>query len=201
MDELLTSTARCAWTQCPTTRSTHCGSSRSNQADLFGYSMGAGVALNIAIRRPEIVRRLALASVTYDMDGFHPRLLEGLSQLQPEWLDGTPWQREYVEVAPQPEAFASLVSRVKEMNANLGGWPAERIQAISAPTLLIVGDSDIVRLDHAVEMFRLRSGGINGETPQGLPKSRLAVLPGTSHSMVPSRADLLLSTLTSFLEA
>lgn len=62
------------------------------------------------------------------------------------------------------------------------------------------GDSDIIRLDHAVEMFGLLGGGIKGDTPDGLPQSSLAILPGTSHTMVVDRAELLLPMLTSFLK-
>jgi len=170
------------------------------KADLFGYSLGAGVALTIAVRHPELVERLVLASVTYTVAGFHPGLLEGLSGLQPEHLAGTPWHQEYLQIAPHPEAFPTLVEKVKSLNASLPDWPAKAIRSLAAPTLLVVGDSDIVRLEHAVETFRLVGGGINGDTPQGLPRSRLAVLPGTSHSMVPGRADLLVPVLISFLQ-
>lgn len=170
------------------------------RADFFGYSLGAGVALTIAVRHPELVERLILASVTYTVAGFHPGLLEGISSLRPEHLAGTPWHQEYLQIAPHPEAFPILMEKVKSLDASLADWSAEAIRSIVAPTLLVVGDSDIVRLDHAVEMFQLLGGGINGDTPQGLPRSRLAVLPGTSHSMVPGRVELLVPMLTSFLQ-
>jgi len=79
--------------------------------------------------------------------------------------------------------------------------PAEVIEAIEAPTLLIIGDSDLVRPEHAVEMFRLLGGGVFGDTPAGLPNSQLAVLPGTSHVTLVSRADLLLPIIPPFLDA
>ena len=59
------------------------------QADLFGYSMGSGVALQIAVDHPELVRKLAVASFAHTLDGLHPGLLEGLEQLTPEALAGT----------------------------------------------------------------------------------------------------------------
>jgi pimeloyl-ACP methyl ester carboxylesterase len=169
------------------------------EADLFGYSLGAGVALNITIRHRQVVRKLVLASVTYNLDGFHAGLLEGISNLKPEHMVGSPWQQEYAQIAPHPEAFAALVEKIKGLNASISDWPAEAIRSIAAPTLLVVGDSDIIRLEHAVEMFGLLGGGINGDTPQGLPKSRLAILPGTSHTMLVDRTELLLPILTSFL--
>jgi pimeloyl-ACP methyl ester carboxylesterase len=87
------------------------------------------------------------------------------------------------------------------MDRGIRDLPAEAIRAIKAPTLLIIGDSDLVRPEHAVEMFRLLGGGVFGDTPAGLPSSQLAVLPGTSHVTLVYRADLLLSIIPPFLDA
>jgi pimeloyl-ACP methyl ester carboxylesterase len=77
--------------------------------------------------------------------------------------------------------------------------PAEAIEAIMAPTLLIIGDSDIVRPEHAVEMFRLL-GGVAGDLA-GLPNSQLAILPGTTHVTLVHRAEWLVSMIGEFLDA
>jgi pimeloyl-ACP methyl ester carboxylesterase len=77
--------------------------------------------------------------------------------------------------------------------------PAEAIQSIKAPTLLIIGDSDIVRPEHAVEIFRLLGGGVVGDIA-GLPHSQLAVLPGTTHVTLVGRADWLQSMIGEFLD-
>ncbi|HYN19075.1 MAG TPA: alpha/beta hydrolase, partial [Actinomycetes bacterium] len=130
------------------------------QADFFGYSSGSGVALQIAVEHPELVGKLVLASSSYRLDGLHPGLLEGIQQLQPEHLAGTPFQEEYARVAPNPDDWPTLISKIKQMEEDLPEWSAEDIQAITAPTLLIIGDSDIVRPEHAVEMFRLLGGGV-----------------------------------------
>jgi pimeloyl-ACP methyl ester carboxylesterase len=169
------------------------------QADFFGYSMGAGIALEIGIRYPELVRKLVLASVSYNTDGFHPGLLEGISGLQPEHLVGTPWHAEYLRVAPRPEDFSQMVARVKDMDEHPVDWPAEAIASIQAPTLLVVGDSDIIRPEHAVEMFRLLGGGVAGDIA-ALPKSQLAILPGTTHVSLVSRADLLMPIVSAFID-
>src|SRR5574338_225343 len=150
------------------------------QADLFGYSMGAGIALQIAIQHPELVRKVVLASGSYRLDGMHPGLMDGMQTLVPEMLMGSPFQQEYAQIAPKPEDFPRLVNRVKEMNGSIQDWSAEDIKSIKAPVLLIIGDSDIVQPEHAVEMFSLLGGGVIGDTV-GLPKSRLAMLPGTTH--------------------
>jgi pimeloyl-ACP methyl ester carboxylesterase len=171
------------------------------KADIFGYSMGAGVALHVAIRHPEVVRKLVLASVTYTLSGIHPGLMEGLADMKPDMMFGSPWHEEYTRIAPHPENFARLFAKKTEMDRGIQDIPAETIRAIKAPTLLIIGDSDLVRPEHAVEMFRLLGGGVFGDTPAGLPSSQLAVLPGTSHVTLAYRADLLLAIIPPFLDA
>ncbi len=172
-----------------------------DKADFFGYSLGSGIALHIAIRHPDVVRKLVLAGgVTYSRAGFYPGLLEGLEQLQPEHLAGSPFHEEYLRIAPRPEDFSRLIAREKELNRNLRDLSPEEIQSIQAPVLLIIGDSDIVRPEHVAEMFRLLGGGVVGDTV-GLPRSRLAVLPGTTHVTVVHRADWLLSMVTEFLDS
>jgi pimeloyl-ACP methyl ester carboxylesterase len=162
--------------------------------------MGAGVALRVAIRHPEVLRKLVLASVTYTMSGIHPGLMEGLGNMTPEMMYGSPWHEEYLRIAPHPEDFARLFAKKTQMDQNTRDLPAESIKAIKAPTLLIAGDSDLVRPEHAVEMFRLLGGGVFGDTPAGLPNSQLAVLPGTSHVSLASRTELLIPMINSFLD-
>jgi pimeloyl-ACP methyl ester carboxylesterase len=171
------------------------------QADVFGYSMGAAVALRLAIRHPAMVRKLVLASVTYQLSGVHPGLMEGLGEMTPDMMVGSPWHDEYRQIAPHPEDFATLFAKKTQMDRATRDLPAAAIQAITAPTLLIIGDSDLVRPEHAVEMFRLLGGGVFGDMPPGLPASQLAVLPGTSHVTVVYRTDLLLAIIPQFLDA
>ena len=171
------------------------------QADIFGYSMGAFVALQVVIRHPEVVRKLVLASVSYNRSGIHPGLMEGLGEMTPEMMFGSPWHDEYLKIAPHPEHFARLFAKKTEMDRNTRDLSPEDIQAIKSPTLIIIGDSDLIRPEHAVEMFRLLGGGIFGDTPAGLPNSQLAILPGTSHVSIANRADLLIPMITSFLDA
>lgn len=169
-------------------------------ADVFGYSMGAAIALYLALQHPKMVRKLVIASVSYRNDGLHPGLLEMLKHIKPEQMIGTPWQEEYARIAPRPEDWATLVTKVLDLDMRIPDLPADSIRSINAPVLLIVGDSDIIRPGHAVEMFRLLGGGVSGDNV-GLPKSQFAILPGTSHTMVPQRADLLLPMISRFLDA
>jgi pimeloyl-ACP methyl ester carboxylesterase len=146
------------------------------------------------------VRKLVLASVTYTLSGIHPGLMEGLANMQPEMMVGSPWHAEYMRIAPRPEEFARLFAKKTEMDQHISDLPAEAIAAIAAPTLLIIGDSDIIRPEHAVEIFRLLGGGVAGDLA-GLPKSQLAILPGTTHVTLVQRADLLLAIIPPFLDA
>jgi len=171
------------------------------RADIFGYSMGASVALYLAIRHPDALRKLVLASVTYTWSGIHPGLMEGMADMKPEMMFGSPWHEEYTRIAPHPEDFAKLFAKKTQMDQQTKDLPSETIRAIKAPTLFIIGDSDLVRPEHAVEMFRLLGGGVFGDTPSGLPNSQLAILPGTSHVTLVDRVDWLVSMIDAFLDA
>ena len=155
-----------------------------DQADVVGYSMGGGVALQLAIRHPALVRRLVVASASFRSDGMPAEALATFPSITPELFAGTPIEEAYLRTAPNPGDFPRLVEKMKQLDTTPFAWPEEDIRAIAAPTLIVLGDSDGVRLQHAVEMFRLRGGGVMGDLA-GLPKSQLAVLPGTSHFVPP----------------
>lgn len=166
-------------------------------ADIYGYSLGGGVALQVAIRHPEVVRKLVIVSAPYTSEGWYPEVQAGIEQIKPEMFDGTPWRAAYDRVAPDPNAFPTLVEKLKPTPYD---WSAEAVRAISAPTLVVIGDADGIRPEHAVEMFRLRGGGVFGDMGK-LPTSQLAILPGTTHLGLLERADLLLAMVVPFLDA
>jgi pimeloyl-ACP methyl ester carboxylesterase len=175
------------------------------ETDVFGFSMGGGVALQLAIRHPGLVRRLVVASASYTSDGMQPELHEMISTITPEMFAGSPMEAAYQELAPNPEDFPTLVEKLKRLDMTPFTWPAEDIRGIEAPTMIVVGDADVVSLEHAVEMFRLLGGGAMGDLA-GLPDSQLAVLPGTAHfippgSGVPDRAAWLVPMIGRFLDA
>lgn len=170
------------------------------QADFFGYSTGATIALQIAIRHPEVVRKLVLASATHTLDGVHPGLMEGLGEAKPEMMYGSMWHEEYTRIAPRPQDFDRLFAKKTEMDKHIKDVPTETIQALKVPTLLITGDSDLPRPEHMVAWFRLLGGGVFGDTPAGLPDSQLAILPGTSHVSLVERAAWIVPMVREFLE-
>jgi pimeloyl-ACP methyl ester carboxylesterase len=160
-----------------------------DRPDAFGYSMGGGVALQLAIRHPGSVRRLVVASASYTSDGMQPELHEMIPTITPEMFSGSPMEASYQEVAPNPEDFPVLVEKLKDLDMTPFDWGAENVRGIGAPTMIVVGDADVVRLEHAVEMFRLLGGGAMGDL-SGLPDSQLLVLPGTAHFVPPGNGVL-----------
>ena len=176
-----------------------------DDADVVGYSMGGGVALQLAIRHPRLVRKLVVASASFRLDGMHQEALDMFPTITPELFAGSPMEAEYLRIAPDPGDFPKLVQKLKELDTTPFAWPEDDIRAIPAPTLVVVGDSDGIRLQHAVELFELRGGGVMGDLA-GLPQSQLAVLPGTTHFVPPGsglmdRTEWLLSMIPPFLDA
>jgi pimeloyl-ACP methyl ester carboxylesterase len=167
-------------------------------ADLVGYSMGGSVALELGMQHPGMVRRLVFAGGTsYRRDGFYPEMLAEPESVADD-LTGSAWHEAYVRVAPDPGRWPVLVAKNRELDLTFAGWPDEDIQAVTTPALLIIGDSDIVRPEHTVKMFRLLGGGVVGDLA-GLPAAQLAVLPGTSHVGLLDRVDWLQSMILEFL--
>jgi pimeloyl-ACP methyl ester carboxylesterase len=176
-----------------------------DSADVFGYSMGGGTALQLAIRHPELVRKLVVASASYTSDGMHAVALEMFPSITPELFAGSPIEEAYLRTAPNPADFPRLVEKLKQLDVTPYAWPEQDIRGIAAPTLIVVGDSDGVRLEHAVELFGLLGGGVMGDL-SGMPSSQLAVLPGTAHFVPPGfglldRTDWLLAMIPPFLDA
>jgi pimeloyl-ACP methyl ester carboxylesterase len=171
------------------------------QADVFGYSMGGYIALQLVLRHPELVRKQVVVSASYTKAGVYPEVWEAVTTLPPEVFAGSPEEASYLRNAPNPEDFPTLIEKNQELEAQDFAWPAEDIEAIEAPTLLIYGDADIVRPEHAAELYRLLGGGVPGDFV-GLPPSQLAILPGTTHvGVVREGADLLLVIVPPFLDA
>jgi pimeloyl-ACP methyl ester carboxylesterase len=170
------------------------------QADWYGYSNGAAVALQAVIRHPATVRKLVFMSATYRLDGIQPGLMAGLGEMKWEMMIGSPWYDEYQRIAPHPEDFPKLFAKKTAMDRQVKDIDDATIAAIKSPTLVIIGDSDLTTAEHAVKMYRLLGGGGFGDTPAGLPNSQLAVIPGASHVTIAGKANLLVPIVTEFLD-
>ena len=176
-----------------------------DEPDVVGYSMGAGITLQLGIRHPGLARRMVAASASYSSAGIQPEAWAMFPSISPEMFAGSPMEEAYKQVAPDPDAFTTLVAKLKKLDTEEFAWDQEKIRAIPSPMLLIAGDSDVVTAEHMVELYRLLGGGGMGDLA-GLPASQLAILPGTTHFMPPGsgvldRTDWLLSMIRTFLDA
>jgi len=169
-----------------------------DRADVYGYSLGGGVALQLGLRHPTRVGKLVIASASYSSDGMYPEVLSGIEQITPEMFDGTPWRDAYQRTSPDPAAFPTLVEKLKQLDMTPFDWP---IDELAAPALILIGDADGTRLEHAVDMFRHLGGGVFGDLAPELPTSQLAILPGTTHVGMLERAAWISAMVDAFLAA
>ena len=174
------------------------------KADVMGYSLGGGVALQTAIRHPEVVRKVVLVSTPFKRDGWYPEILVGMEQLGPEAAEPmkqTPMYQLYAGVAPRPEDWPVLLTKLGRLLGQGYDW-SEEVAAIEVPTMIVFGDADSVRTAHAVEFFELFGGGKAdaGWDGSGMSNARLAILPATTHYNIFS-SPALASAVTPFLDA
>lgn len=164
-------------------------------ADIMGYSLGGGVALQTAIRHPEVVNKLVVVSTPFRRNGFYPDILAQQGQVTAaaaEAMKQTPMYQMYASLAPRPQDWARLLGKIGEaMKVDFDF--SEQIKGIKATTLVVAGDADIFPPAHAVEMFALLGGGQRdgGWDGSGRPKSRLAILPGRTHYTTFSAPELV----------
>jgi pimeloyl-ACP methyl ester carboxylesterase len=173
---------------------------RVPQADVFGFSIGGGVALHLAIRHPELVRKLIVSSVSYHPDGDRSENSDAVGAMTVGMIAGTPMEQEYLAKSPHPDRLQDLLDKLGTFDQGFTGWSDADIQGIAAPTLITVGDCDAVYLDHMVRFLQLRGGDVNGDFV-GIPSSQLAVLPGTTHFFGLARTALVLDVVLTFLDA
>lgn len=171
-------------------------------ADVMGFSLGGGVALQTAIQHPQVVRKLILVSTPYAQSGIHPEFQAGMAAMSAEAAESmleTPMYHYYSSAAPNVDDWATLVEKSGALLRQEYDWSA-LVQGLTTPTLILVGDSDFIPPSHAVELFSLLGGGVPGDFV-GLPSSQMAVLPGTTHFTILTRTDLLMPVLMPFLDA
>ncbi|MCP3164389.1 alpha/beta fold hydrolase [Myxococcus qinghaiensis] len=169
------------------------------KADVFGYSMGAAAGLQLAIRHPDKVNKLAAASVAYDVEGWQPEFKEFIPQMKVEMFLEMPFAKDYRKLAANPEGFPELVRKLIALEKEPMAW-GEQVKALKTPVLIITGDADVATLEHSVALFRLLGGGGAGDMGKPLSASRLAVLPATSHTAVITQTELLHAFVEPFLK-
>ena len=172
------------------------------QVDVFGFSVGGAVALYLAIKHPELIRKAIISSVSFHPDGDRPENAEAVGEMKVEMIAGTPMEQEYLAKSPHPdrEHLQVLLNKLGSYDTGASGWSDDDIRGIAAPTLITVGDCDAVKLEHAVRFLQLRGGDVNGDFV-GVPTSQLAVFPGTTHFFGLARTDLVRDVALTFLDA
>ncbi|GAB7192088.1 alpha/beta hydrolase [Kineococcus sp. NUM-3379] len=170
------------------------------QVDVFGFSVGGAVALHLAVRHPGLVRKLVVSSVSFSPDGDRPENAGAVAELTVDMIAGTPMEAEFRAKSPTPDRLQDVLTKLARFDEGFPGWSDDDVRGIAAPTLITVGDCDMVTLEHAVRFLRLRGGDVNGDFV-GVPASQLAVFPGTTHFAGLARTALVLDVVTTFLDA
>jgi pimeloyl-ACP methyl ester carboxylesterase len=155
------------------------------QVDVLGYSLGAGVAFRLAVQHPDKVRRLVLASMGFSRDGFYPELLPMQAHVgaaMADMMKDTPMYKSYAAIAPNPAEFPKLLDRLGELMRTPNNW-ADDVKTLKMPVMLVYGDSDMFRLEHVVEFYKLLGGGQKdaGWMREHMSQNRLAILPDVTH--------------------
>ena len=170
------------------------------KADVIGYSMGAGVAMQMAIRHPEHVRKVVSISGVFRHDGWVKEALDAFEHMTSDAFKGSPIEADYQKLSPTPNEFPRFVKRVIAMDLKPYDFGADKLRATQAPIFFIHGDADGVRLDHIAEMFRLKGGEIMGDM-RPRSASRLAILPDTTHITLMQKVDVIVPMINDFLDA
>ena len=170
------------------------------RADLIGYSMGGGVAMQVAVRHPDQVRRVVVMSSTFRRDGRTREASDAIAGLTAEVFKGSPLETEYRRLSPTPDQFATFVERMIAADARQEELSADQLRATAAPMFFIHGDADGIRLQHVAEMFRLKGGETHGDLGPRTA-SRLAILPNTTHVTLMERMSVIVPMVNDFLDA
>jgi pimeloyl-ACP methyl ester carboxylesterase len=134
-------------------------------ADFFGFSNGGNTTMQIAIRHPNLVRKIILGSAFFKREGMYPQFWESINHATLKDMP-QPLKDAYIKVAPDSNDLIKMFEKDKNRMVGFNDWKAEDIHSINAPALIIIGDEDVVRPEHAVEMYRL------------IPNCQLAIIPG-----------------------
>jgi len=171
-----------------------------SDADVIGYSLGGGVALQLAISHPGMIRHLVLLSTYFSPEGSNMGNPDSLKAKPYASLDASVWKKNYDRIAPDTAGGKKLQGKVFGLMGNWKGFSQQDIKRLKMPVMLLFGDGDISKPEHQVLMFRLLGGGNAGDLYE-LPNVRLAILPGTTHVTMVDQVNLLKPMIGSFLSA
>ncbi len=174
------------------------------RADVMGYSQGGAVGLQLALRHPQLVSKLITLGAPYRRDGWYPSIWQGLEALSADFFAGTPVSEAFRQHTADSEAFGAYVEKMRVLGLDDQNISDEQMRSIKAKTMVIVGDADGVKPEHAIAMFKLRGGGDEAAAATGaitdVPQARLAILPASSHTSIPAAVPTLEPMITAFLD-
>jgi len=156
------------------------------QADLFGFSNGGSIALQVAMRHPKLVRRLVACTAIMKRAWVPAPFWEMMKTAQPDSMPRE-LREAYLKIAPHPENVESFFYKCRNRMRDFQDVSDEAIATITAPTLVLSSDRDVMTPEGAVALFRL------------LPHAQLAILPGVTHMEITSQTETLVPTITHFL--
>jgi pimeloyl-ACP methyl ester carboxylesterase len=177
-----------------------------DRPDLFGYSLGGGVAFWTASKYPEKVGRLVMVATNMRRDAIYPEMLGQQGQVGPEaaeFMKDTPMYELYARIAPRPEDFPRLLGKMGQSMA-IDFDASDEVSKLKVPTLVACADADMAPPSHYVEVFGLLDGGKRdgGWMGEGRPAGghALAIIPGTTHYNV-AFSPVMVAAALSFLDA
>ena len=155
----------------------------SSKVHLVGWSDGGIVAMLVALRRPDLVDRLVLIGTNFHFDGLHDLDLDDDSPVGDAMLES------YAERSPDgADHFPVVAEKFMAMVTTEPTLATVDVARLEHPTLVLVGDDDLVRLDHTVALYH------------ALPAGRLCVVPGASHAVVIEHPKLVSAIIRDFLQ-
>ncbi|AKB77420.1 acetoin dehydrogenase E2 subunit dihydrolipoyllysine-residue acetyltransferase [Methanosarcina horonobensis HB-1 = JCM 15518] len=169
------------------------------KADFTGYSLGAGVALQIAIRHPDLIHKIVVISAPVKQSGWYPEVLDLMAQMGPDTAKSIK-QTQLYQFYPDTD-WEALFTKLGDLVRQDFDWSKE-ITAIKSPVMIVFADADSVRMAHIMEFFAQFGGG---QRDVGLdralrPQAQLAILPGTTHYDILS-FPMLAAIITRFLDS
>jgi pimeloyl-ACP methyl ester carboxylesterase len=157
-------------------------------ADLVGWSDGGNVGMIVAAQRPDLVRKLVPISANFDDAGVVPGAADSMMSMTADSPDVAYFRSQYEATSPDgPSHWPVVFEKIKQMILSDTILDHSGLGSITAPTLVVASDDDIISLEHTIELYR------------SIPDSQLLILPGTSHGLVMEKPDLLAGLITDFL--
>ena len=153
--------------------------------NVLGHSDGGNVALLVAMRRPDLVRRVVVIGANYHFDG-----LLAVATFDVDSEEFAQWAQRYGESSPDGPGHARVVEeKTRIMTLSQPTLTTEDLATISVPTLVMAGDDDVATLAHTCSMY------------EAIPQAQLAIVPGTSHMLLKERTNESVRIINHFLRS